>query len=40
MYKSHPARIGFEDMKGLGRAAESWHCERPGKDTDEGLASV
>jgi hypothetical protein len=27
-------------MKGLRRAAEAWHCERPWKATDEGAASA
>ena len=31
---------GFEDIKGSWRAAEAWHCERPGKAIGKGAASV
>ena len=27
-------------MKGPGRVAEAWHCERPGEAIGEGAASV
>jgi len=27
-------------MKGSWRAAEAWHCERPGEAISEGTASV
>jgi hypothetical protein len=40
MCKSYPGSTGFEGMKGLWRAAEAWHCERSGKATGEGAASV
>ena len=39
MCKSHPGGTGFEGMKGSRRAAENWHCERPGKAIGEGAAS-
>ena len=31
---------GFKGMKMSWRAAEAWHCERSGKATGEGAASV
>jgi hypothetical protein len=40
MCKSHPGGTGFEGMKGLCRAAEARHCERPRKAIGEGVASV
>jgi hypothetical protein len=40
MCKSHPDGTGFEGMKGLCRAAEAQHCERPWKAIGEGAASV
>ena len=40
MCKSHPSGTGFEGMKGLCRAAEARHCERPRKAIGEGVASV
>ena len=39
MCKSHPGGTGSEGMKGSWRAAEAWHCERPGEVTFEGTAS-
>lgn len=38
--KNHPGGTGFKGIKGSWRAAEAWHCERPGKDTGEGSVSV
>ena len=40
MHKNHPGGTALEDMKGSWREAEAWHCERLGKDTGEGAASV
>ena len=40
MCYNQPAGTGFEGMKGSWRAAETWHCERPGKAIGEGAASV
>ena len=40
MCKSHPGGNGFEGRKGSWRAAEAWHCERSGKATGEGAASI
>ena len=40
MCKSHLACTCFEDMKGLCRAAEVWHCERPWKAIGVDAASV
>lgn len=31
-YKSHHDDTNFEDLKGLWRAAEAWHCEGPEKN--------
>ena len=36
--KSHPEDTGFEGMKGSGKAAEAWHCERPGKAIGKSAA--
>ena len=38
--KSHPGGPGFEGMKGSWRAAEAWHCERPGVGFGEEASSV
>jgi hypothetical protein len=38
--KNHPGGTSFEGMKGSRRAAEAWHCERPGKVIGEGATSV
>ena len=35
-----PRRCLFEGMKGSWRAAEAWHCERPGKDISEDAVVV
>ena len=40
MCKGHPGGTGFEGMKGLRRAVEAQHCERPRKPIGEGAASV
>ena len=40
MCKNRPGDTGFEGMKGSRRAAEIWHCERPGKAIGEGATSV
>ena len=40
MCKSHPGGTAFEGMKGLHRATEARHCERPWKAIGEGAASV
>jgi hypothetical protein len=40
MCKSHSGGTGFEGMKGSCKAAETRHCERPGKAIGEGAASV
>ena len=37
---SHPGGSGFEGIKGSWRAAEVWHCERPGEAIGGGAASV
>lgn len=31
---------GFSNIEGWWAAAKSWHCERPGKITDEGVALI
>jgi hypothetical protein len=38
--RNHPDGTGFEGRKGVWRAAEAWHCERPGKTTGKGTASI
>lgn len=38
--KSHPVGTDFEDIKGSRRAAEAWHCARPGEVTGEGASLV
>jgi hypothetical protein len=38
--KNHPGGTDFEGMEGSWKAAESWHCERPGKGIEEIAASV
>ena len=38
--KGHPGGTAFEGMKGLHRATEARHCERPWKAIGEGAASV
>jgi hypothetical protein len=40
MCKNHLGGTGFEDMKGLQRATETWHSERLGKATGEDAVSV
>jgi hypothetical protein len=40
MCKSYQSGTGFEGMKGLRRAAEARHCEKPWKAIGEGAASV
>ena len=36
----HTGGTGSEGIKGTWRAAETWHCESPGKATGESAASV
>ena len=36
----HPGGTCFEGTKESWRAAEAWHCEKPGKAIGEGAASV
>ena len=38
--KNNPGSTAFEDMRESWRAAEAWHCERPGKAIGESEASV
>ena len=40
MFKNHLGGTDFDSMKGSWRAAEAWHCERPGKDIGKDAASV
>ena len=40
MHKNHPGGTGLEDMTGSQRAAEAWHCERPGKTIGLRVAQV
>ena len=40
MCKSYPGGTSFEGKKGLRKAAEARHCERPWKAIGEGAASV
>jgi hypothetical protein len=40
MSKNHPGGVSFEGIKELWTAAGAWYCERPGKTTGEGAASV
>ena len=38
--KNYPSDTHIEGMKESWRAAETWHCERPGKAIAEGAVSV
>ena len=33
-----PCGTGFESTKGSWGAAKAWHCEKSGKDMDEGAS--
>ena len=39
MFKNHPGGTSLEGMKGSWRAAEAFHCERPGKAIAEGATA-